>query len=274
VPPATTPPATDPVLLAAGDIASCSSQGDEATATLLATLPGTVATLGDHAYQSGTPAQFADCYDPTWGAAKARTRPTPGNHDYATAGATGYFGYFGAAAGDPSQGFYSYELGSWHVVSLNSNCSIVSCATGDAQETWLRADLAAHPAACTLAYWHHPRFSSGVVHGSDPAVAPLWQALYDAGADVVLQGHEHNYERFGPLTATGEVDDGRGIRSFVAGTGGDSHYPFGTPITGSEVRDNTSWGVLALTLHPSSFDWQFVPRAGDTFTDSGSGPCH
>jgi len=165
-------------------------------------------------------------------------------------------------------------VGSWHVVVLNSNCSIVSCAKGSAQEQWLRADLAAHPVACTLAYWHHPRFSSGVVHGSTTTVEPLWQSLYDAGADLVLEGHEHNYERFGPLDPQGRPDPARGIRSFVVGTGGASHYPFGTPITGSEVRNSDTYGVLQLTLKSKGFDWQFVPEAGKAFTDSGSAACH
>jgi acid phosphatase type 7 len=270
----TTQPADDPVVLAAGDIASCQSQGDEATAALLAGRPGTVITLGDNVYETGNPLEFAGCYDSSWGAQKHRTRPSPGNHDYATPGASGYFGYFGAAAGDPTTGYYSYDVGTWHVVALNSNCSVVSCAAGGAQEAWLRADLAAHHAACTLAYWHHPRFSSGTVHGSDTAVQPLWQALYDLGADLVLAGHEHNYERFGPLDPDGEVDPARGLRSFVVGTGGRSHYGFGSPITGSEVRDSTTFGVLALVLHPAGYDWEFVPEAGSSFRDSGSAACH
>jgi len=268
------PSGNGPVLLAAGDIASCSSTGDEATAALLAGLPGTVITLGDNVYESGTSSEFASCYDPSWGAQLGRTRPSPGNHDYGTGGAGGYFAYFGAAAGDPGRGYYSYDLGGWHVVSLNSNCSTVSCAPGGAQETWLRADLAAHPAACTVAYWHHPRFSSGTVHGSSTTVQPLWQALYDFGADLVLQGHEHNYERFGPLDPSGRIDAARGIRSFVAGTGGRSHYGFGSAIAGSEVRNGTAFGVLAITLRPTAFDWQFVPVAGQSFTDSGSAACH
>lgn len=271
----TTVPATDPVLLAAGDIASCASSGDEATAALLDARPtATVATTGDNVYDNGTATEFANCYDPTWGASRSRTRPSPGNHDYGTAGATGYYGYFGAAAGDPGTGYYSYDLGTWHVIALNSNCSVVACSAGSAQEQWLRADLAAHPNACTLAYWHHPRFSSGTTHGSSTTVAPLWQALYDGNADVVLEGHEHNYERFAPLDPSGQLDTARGVRSIVVGTGGRSHYAFGTPITGSEVRNSDTFGVLQLTLRPSGYDWQFVPEAGTTFADSGSGACH
>ncbi len=211
---------------------------------------------------------------PLLGGSRSRTRPSPGNHDYATTGAAGYFGYFGEAAGDPAKGFYSYDIGAWHVVSLNSNCSIVSCATGSAQETWLRADLAAHPKACTLAYWHHPRFSSGTVHGSTTTVAPLWQALYDSSADVVLAGHEHNYERFAPVDPAGTIDPGRGLRSFVVGTGGRSHYPFGQANPGSEVRSSGTFGVLHLTLRATALSWQFVPEPGKAFSDSGSANCH
>ena len=270
----TPPPGADPVVLAAGDIAACSSSGDEATAAILAGQPGTVITLGDNVYSDGTAAEFANCYDPSWGAHKARTRPSPGNHDYHTAGASGYFGYFGAAAGDPAKGYYSYDLGDWHVVSLNSNCSTVSCSSNSPQVTWLRADLAASGARCTLAYWHHPRFSSGSNHGSSTSVQPLYQALYDHDADLILVGHEHNYERFAPLTPTGSIDTSRGIRQFVVGTGGRSHYGFGPAITGSEVRDGSALGVLKITLEAGSYDWQFLPVAGQTFTDSGTQTCH
>jgi hypothetical protein len=237
--------------------------------------PGAVVlALGDEAYESGTAAEFARCYDPTWGASRARTRPAAGNHDYGTGGAAGYFAYFGALAGDPGKGYYSYDIGSWHLVALNSNCSIVSCARGSAQEQWLRADLAAHPTACTLAYWHHPRFSSGIVHGSTTTVEALWRALYDADADLVLEGHEHNDERFGPLDPSGRLDPARGVRSFVVGTGGASHYPLGAPITGSEMRNSDTFGLLQLVLKSEGFSWQFVPEAGKTFTDAGSAPCH
>ena len=270
----TTAPAGNPVLLGAGDIASCASSGDEATAAVLAGQAGTVITTGDNVYDNGTATEFANCYDPSWGAEQARTKPAPGNHDYGTAGAAGYFGYFGAAAGDPAKGYYSYDLGNWHVVSLNSNCSIVSCAAGSAQEQWLRADLAASAKPCTVAYWHHPRFSSGATHGSSTTVQPLYQALYDFNADLVLVGHEHNYERFAPMTPAGSVDSARGIRQFVVGTGGRSHYGFGTPIPGSEVRNSTAYGVLKVTLNPSGYDWQFLPVAGQTFTDAGTQACH
>lgn len=274
--PAPSGPGSGPAvtLLAAGDIASCNSTGDEATAALLDARPGAaVATLGDNAYDSGTPREFAQCYAPKWGRQLARTRPAVGNHEYGVPRAAGYFAMFGAAAGPPS-GWYSYNLGAWHVVVLNSNCAVVGCEAGGAQERWLRADLAANPAACTLAYWHHPRFSSGSTHGPTPAVQPLYNALYQAGADVVLSAHEHNYERFAPLDPTGMPDAARGIRQFVVGTGGNGRYPFGPATAGSEVRNAGAYGVLALTLQPGGYQWQFVAEAGKSFTDSGSASCH
>ena len=270
------PPPTDPVLVGAGDIASCSSSGDEATANLLDNLTGTVFTLGDNAYSSGSSTEYANCYGPSWGRHRSRTKPTPGNHEYYTANATGYFGYFGNAAGDPAKGYYSYDLGAWHIIVLNSNssCTTISCAAGSAQDTWLRADLAAHSNVCTLAYWHHPRFNSGAEHGNNTAVANFWNALYQYGADVILNGHEHIYERFAPQTPAAVADPAKGIREFVVGTGGASHYGFGTIQPNSQVRNGTAYGVLKLTLHATSYDWQFVPVAGATFTDSGTGSCH
>ena len=262
----------DPVLVGAGDIASCSSTGDEATAGLLDGIDGTVAVLGDNVYESGTSAEFEGCYDPSWGRHKARTMPSVGNHEYETAGASGYFGYFGAAAGDPQKGYYSYDLGSWHVVVLNSNCAEVGCEAGSAQERWLREDLEAHPSACTAAYFHHPRFSSSF---GNEAVGPFWKALYEAGAEVVLGGHVHNYERFAPQTAAGQADPEAGIREFVVGTGGRSLKPFGTAVqANSEARIADRFGVLKLTLHPDGYDWQFVTAPGGTVADAGSGQCH
>jgi hypothetical protein len=271
----TTTGSGDPVLVGAGDIASCASGGDEATADLLDGIAGTVFTAGDNAYESGTAAEYANCYNPTWGRHKARTRPAPGNHEYSTAGATGYYGYFGAAAGDPAKGYYSYDLGTWHVVAINSNCSAVGgCGAGSAQETWLRQDLAATTEPCTVAYWHHPLFTSGANHGNATEMRPIYQALYDADADVVVSGHNHNYERFAPQNPTGGLDTTRGIREFVAGTGGRSHYSFGTIQPNSQARNADTYGVLELTLRASGYDWRFVPEAGRTFTDSGSGTCH
>jgi 3',5'-cyclic AMP phosphodiesterase CpdA len=267
--------AADPVLLAVGDIASCTSEGDEATAALVDELPGTVATLGDHVYEEGTARQFRDCYDPSWGRHKSRTRPAPGNHDYQTGGAAGYFAYFGSAAGEASKGYYSYELGTWQIVVLNSNCGQVGgCEAGSPQERWLRKMLEAHPHACTLAYWHHPRFSSGTEHGSSENLQAIWEALYEFGAEVVLAGHEHHYERFAPQDAAGELDPERGIRQFVVGTGGRSHYEFGSPLPTSEVRNDDAFGVLHLTLRATSYDWTFVPVSGATFDDAGTGACH
>ena len=262
--------ASDPVLVGAGDIAHCASDGDEATASLLDAIPGTVFTTGDNVYRSGTPEEFANCYDPSWGRHKARTYPSPGNHDYGTAGAAGYYAYFGPMAGEPGKGYYSYDLGEWHIIVLNSNIPV---EPGSPQDLWLREDLAAHPVACTLAYWHHPRFSSGSVHGSNRRMQPLWEALYQFGADVVLAGHEHNYERFAPQTPQGDADPSRGIRQFVVGTGGRSYYSFETPITNSEVSNGDAHGVLKLTLHSGAYSWEFIPVAGETFTDSGTAPC-
>jgi hypothetical protein len=263
--------AGDPVLVGAGDIATCKQQGDEATAKLLANISGTVFTLGDNVYENGTAAEFANCYGPSWGTFKYRTKPSVGNHEYNTAGATGYFGYFGAKAGDPSKGYYSYNMGSWHIVVLNSNCWKVACAAGSTQERWLRADLAAHPSKCTLAYFHHPRFSSG---GNNIEVAPFWKALYEAGAEVVLSGHVHAYERFAPQNPSGMADSAKGIREFIVGTGGKNLGRLDYLKPNSQVRNNTTYGVLKLILHSSSYEWKFVPIAGKTFTDSGTKMCH
>ena len=270
------------VLIATGDIADCASRGDEATGALVRVIAGTVATLGDHAYVTGSRQEFSRCYAPSWGAVKARTRPAAGNHDYETRNANGYFDYFGEAAGNRGEGYYSYDLGAWHIIVINSNCAHVGgCGTSSQQGRWLRADLAAHPATCTLAYWHHPLFSSGQEHGGDEAMRPVWQTLYDAGADVVLSAHEHHYERFAPQDPDGRLDRKRGIRQFVVGTGGKSHYGFGRILGTSEVRHAESFGVLVLRLHQASYDWVFVPvgsrldRSDErSFPDSGRADCH
>jgi hypothetical protein len=263
------------VLVGAGDIADCKDlSGAEATAKILEETPGTVMAVGDLAYPNGTAENFK-CYDQTWGRVKARTRPAPGNHEFHSEGATPYFDYWGAVAGDPKTGYYSYELGAWHIIVLNSECEAVGgCDAGSPQEKWLRADLASHPVACTLAYWHKPRFSTGGAHGDDLTVKPLWVALYDANADVVIGGHDHNYERFAPQTPDGVADPKRGIREFVVGSGGKNLRPFRDPEPNTEARDNTAFGVLKLTLKPHSYDWQFIPQTGKTFTDSGTGECH
>jgi len=273
---AAAPPSGDPVLVGAGDIADCEDlSGAAATAKILEATPGTVFTAGDDAYPSGTKEQFDNCYDKTWGRAKSRTRPSPGNHEFHSGGAAPYFDYFGASAGDPKTGYYSYELGAWHIVVLNSECDKVGgCQTGSAEEKWLREDLGAHHNACTLAYWHKPLFSSGAKHGNDPEVKPFWQDLYSANADVVINGHDHDYERFAPQDPDGKSDGARGIREFVVGTGGKNHRPFARPEATSEVRNADTFGVLKLTLHPTGYDWQFIPEAGKTFQDSGTGTCH
>jgi chitodextrinase len=261
------PAGGDPVIAAAGDI--CSSPSDCApTATLLDSLaPTRVLTLGDNAYPDGTSSDYASYYDPNWGRFKAKTSPAPGNHDYHTSGGSGYFAYFGSQA---PAAYYSFDIGSWHLISLNGEIGV---SAGSAQETWLKNDLAAHPSKCTLAYWHEPRFSSGAEHGNNSSFDPFWRDLYAAGVDVVLNGHDHEYERFAPQNPSGAAD-ANGIREFVVGTGGASHYTFATPVANSEVRDNTSFGVLKLTLHSASYDWQFVPVAGASFTDSGTTSCH
>lgn len=278
----------DPVIAAAGDI-SCdpadpSYNGGLGTATrchMLATsnlLVGAslarVLILGDVQYEDGALAKYYLSYDPSWGRVKAITSPALGNHEYNTAGAAGYFTYFGAAAGDPAKGYYSFDVGSWHLIALNSNCAKVGgCDADSAQGTWLASDLASNTGKCLLAYWHNPRFSSGP-HGGDPSMDGFWRLLFDAGADVVLNGHDHTYERFAPQDPNGASDPVRGIRQFVVGNGGKNLYAFGTPVANSEVRDNTTYGVLELTLHPTGYDWQLVPEAGGSFTDAGSGTCH
>ena len=284
--PAPTVPADTRVatLVGAGDIAQCGSGGPaasraEATARLLDAIPRdpstVVFTTGDNVYNSGTATEFTNCYGPTWGRHKDRTRPAAGNHDYGTAAASGYFNYFGPVAGQPGQGWYSYDLGPWHVVVLNSQCSAVGgCGAGSAQERWLRADLAASAARCTVALWHHPRFNSGNVHGNNTAVSPLWTALYDHGAELILNGHEHIYERFAPQRPDAGADSAFGIRQITVGTGGASAYALATTSQpNSQVRRSGTNGVLKLTLRAESYDWNFLP-IDQTFSDSGSGACH
>lgn len=274
--PATTPTtaALPPArLLAAGDIAWCGGQGDEATAALLDSHEGTIVTLGDNVYDRGTAEEFARCYAPGWGRHRDRTRPAPGNHDYGTRRAASYFDYFGEAAGERGKGWYSFDVGGWHLIALNSNCVAVGgCGAGSEQERWLRADLAAHPHRCTLAYWHHARFSSGL-HGSNDVTDALWQSLHEAGADVVLAGHDHHYERFAALGPDGQPVPAGGLRQFVVGTGGRSVYPVRSPIAGSEVRHSGSYGVLELALKDGAYDWRFLAVEGSSFTDSGSDRC-
>ena len=261
-------------LVGAGDIASCSQPNDSATARLLDNIPGTVFTLGDNAYPNGTAEQFANCYDPTWGRHKARTRPTLGNHDYNTNGPSAYFNYFGEQrAGPRGKGYYSYDRGAWHIVALNSNCEYVSCASDSAQANWLRNDLATHPSQCTLAYWHEPLYASGT--GSDsPAVRPFWNILYNRGAEVILAGHAHRYERYAKLTPGG-ARSANGIRQFIVGTGGEPGGEYNGPDhPDMQVMKRNTPGVLRLNLRADSYTWKFVPIAGETFSDSGTDPCH
>jgi alkaline phosphatase len=262
------------VLAGAGDIASCASDGREATARLLDRIPGTVFTLGDNAYPDGSAARLARCYGPAWGRHRDRTRPVMGNHDYLTRHGQPYFDYFGASAGDPRYGYYSYDLGGWHIVVLNSNCDEVACDAGSAQLRWLDGDLSASHARCTIAMWHHPLYTSGREHGPADWMRPVFQTLYDHGVELNLTGHNHNYERFVPMDGYGHEDDARGVLPIVVGTGGASHYSFGRIRPGSVVRDSRSYGVLKLTLHANWYEYAFVPVAGSTFIDSGTATCH
>lgn len=262
------------VLLAAGDIASCGGAGDEATAALLDVLPGTIAALGDTVYQDGTAAEYRDCYGPSWGRHLERTRPIPGNHEYLTPRAAPYFAHFGAAAGDPATGYYSFDLGAWHVIALNTQCDEVGgCGLGSAQERWLRADLAASDHLCTITLMHTPRFSSGV-RGDASWLVPLWNALYESGVEMVLSGDDHDYERFAPQDPNGAFDRSWGIRQFVVGTGGIGLNPLGPPGPNSVTGDDSTHGLLELKLGPDAFEWRFVPVTGKTFTDTGGDRCH
>jgi hypothetical protein len=266
------------VLVGAGDIASCDSDGDEITASLLDEVvveadEAVVFTAGDNAYEAGSAANFANCYEPSWGRHKAITRPAVGSREYRTSGASAYFEYFGEAAGDPALGYYSYNLGGWHILVVNSNCAeIGGCEAGSPQEQWVREDLAAHSTACTLAYWHTPLFSSRS-GGTNPEMFPIVSALDEAEAEVILNGNDHFYERFLPQDPEGSEDDD-GIVQFTIGTGGRSLDEFLGPSPNSATRYNESFGVLALNLFAGGYDFEFVAPAGITFTDSGTGACH
>lgn len=254
------------VFVGAGDIAVCGGTS-EATARLLDAIGGTVFTLGDNAYFSGTRQEFNDCYGPTWGRHKSRTRPVPGNHEYQSPGASPYFEYFGANAGPPGLGYYSFELGDWHAIALNSNIAVDG---GSIQAAWLRADLAFSRARCTIAYWHHPLFTSGP-NQDQTQMREFWRLLYDSGADLVLAGHDHTYERFAPQDPEGRADPLRGIREFIVGTGGAPLYQFVTVRANSEARLRTH-GVLKLTLLADNYQWEFIPVSGPG--DAGNGSCH
>jgi calcineurin-like phosphoesterase family protein len=280
----------DPLVAAVGDIA-CDPQDPafnggigtvdachmRQTAQIVANAsPDLLLVIGDAQYNSATLAEFRASYEPSWGQFKDITRPVPGNHEYGSRNAADYFSYFGAAAGDPQKGYYSFNIGAWHVIALNSNCTEpgVNCAVGFAQEGWLRADLQAHRNRCVLAFWHHEAFGSGQ-HGNHPTVRPFFNALYEMGADLVLVGHEHDYERFAPQTPDGGLDTVRGIRQFLVGTGGRDLQALRKQLKpNSEASQDTTYGVLMLRLHPTSYDWEFTPEAGKTFRDTGSQACH
>jgi acid phosphatase type 7 len=260
--------AAAPVTFAgAGDIADCGAAAP-LTAALLDRIDGTIFTLGDHAYPSGTSSEFRNCYEPTWGRHRQRTRPTPGNHDYNTGGGAPYFEYFGTNAGPAGLGYYSFTLGAWHVVSLNSE---IDARAGSPQERWLRADLAANPAKCTVAYWHRALFSSGN-HGGDPKMSDIWRTLYEHDVDLAITGHEHLYERFAPQDASGRLDTGRGIRQFVVGTGGVPLFPLRQVRPNSELSA-TVHGVIAFTLETDRYRWRFTSIDG-SFGDTGMDSCH
>jgi acid phosphatase type 7 len=266
-PPIVPPPVASEVFVGAGDIAVCGSSGTEATARLLEGIGGTVFAAGDNAYPEGAAQNYRDCYDPTWGRQKFRTRPAPGNHEYLSPGAAPYFAYFGAQAGPAGVGYYSFELGAWHAISLNSN---VAVGQGSVQGQWLRADLGSSQTKCTIAYWHHPLFTSGA-NGENPEMREFWRMLYAAGVDIIVNGHDHMYERFAPQDPDGSLDPVRGIRQFTVGTGG-------APLTNvvkiepnSEVRVK-AFGVLKLTLSADTYQWEFI--AASQAGDSGTGSCH
>jgi hypothetical protein len=267
----TLPPAPAPsvTFVGAGDIGQCGSAGPELTARLLDGIPGVVFTLGDNAYPDARPENFQNCYHPSWGRHRSRTRPIPGNHDWYNNTWFGYFDYFGPVAGTPGLGYYSFDLGAWHVLALNSN---LHGNLGSPQYEFARADLASTRASCILAYWHHPLYSSGP-SGGDRTMRDIWRLLQEHGAEFVMGGHDHIYERFAPQDSDGRIDLARGLRSFVVGTGGYELYALGPTARNSEVRDNQTWGVLRLTLHPTGYDWEFVPVAGRSFRDSGSATC-
>jgi hypothetical protein len=307
-PPVTAPPPVDPtpvpppaptgpgdfVIAAAGDIA-CDPVNDGGpcqegdTSNLMLAMPrlDAVLALGDNAYYCGSLASYRGSFDRTWGRLKSILRPTTGNHEYLTnggtgaasgcdasnAGARGYYGYFGKAGGAAGQGYYSFDLGNWHLIALNSQCGGAGgCSSGSAQDSWLKADLQANAHKCILAYWHIPLFSSG--GRANPNTLPFWERLYAAGADVILTGHDHIYERFAPQSPSGALDRTRGIRQFVVGTGGANHTSLAVRVPNSEVYNVDTFGVLKMTLHPHGYDWQFVPVPRKSFTDSGSGTCH
>lgn len=281
-------PDPDPIVAAAGDIACGTGtprgvpcRQMDTSELLVGIRPSAVLALGDNQYENGEFQDYMRFYDQSWGRLKPITRPAPGNHEYQSTGARGYFDYFAGAGrvgsavtGNRGEGWYSFDVGTWHVISLNSNCSdIGGCGANSRQVSWLRGDLQANRVPCTLAFWHHPRFGSGQSR-DNRVYQPFWEALYELGADVVLVGHDHSYERFAPMNPQGQLDRARGIRQFVVGTGGHSFQPFGDALPNSEVRNNNTFGVIKMRLRPGSYEWAFQPVPGGTFSDSGSDTCH
>jgi acid phosphatase type 7 len=274
---ADSPAAGSPALIGAGDICVTGSLADaQATAALIAARPNDIVfTAGDNSNETGSATQYSDCFGKSWGAFKGRTHPVPGNHDYMTSGAGPYYSYFGAAAGPAGKGYYSYDLANnWHVVALNAICSEVGgCGAGSPQETFLRADLAANAGKHIVAIWHIPAFSSGGEHGNNETYTDWWRDLYAAHAEIVINGHDHDYERFTLQSPSGQADL-NGIREFVVGTGGAGQREFGTIRANSKVRNTGALGVLELTLGARSYSWRFIPVAGTTFSDSGTQATH
>lgn len=269
---------TPAILIGAADISVCGQTGDQQTADLIQRLlkqypKARIFTAGDNAQSNGEMFEYEDCYQNTWGRFKQRIRPSPGNHDWQTDQGRPYFTYFGKAAGEYGLGYYSYNLGGWHIVSLNSNCDSVNCGPESLQGQWLHADLKKNKSACTLLYWHHPLFDSGIEEISHAGL-DFWRTASQYHAEVVVNGHDHHYERFAPLDANGDEDREHGIRPFIVGTGGAWLFETGAPLPITEARDNQTLGVIVFSLYPDRYEWQFVPVKGGTFTDAGSGTCH
>ncbi|MEY4730507.1 MAG: hypothetical protein RL020_1665 [Pseudomonadota bacterium] len=268
-------------LFVAGDIADCrnktpaKSSAAQTAAQLETLLPTTtntsIITLGDHVYENGTAQEYSDCYAPTWGRFKEKTFPAPGNHDYNTPMASGYYDYFGARAGPARRGYYSFDVAGWHVISLNSN---IADDNGMEQIKWLREDLAANKSQCTIAYWHHPLFTSGL-RGNNRMMKSAWKILHEANADIVLTAHDHHYERFAPQDAEGRADGARGLTEFLVGSGGANLSTIvDPPRQNSEAQIIGTFGILRLDLQEGQYAWEFIPVAGSAARDSGVGSCH
>lgn len=274
VTPTHTPTPESIQLIGAGDIAYCgpADLGDEATADILERFPSAVVfTAGDNVSGEGRLVEYKNCFGPTWGRFLEHLHPSPGNHDFMANTGAAYYEYFGGAAGQPGQGYYSYDLGDWHIVSLNSNCDAIACGPNSAQAAWLRKDLAANEKQCKLLYWHHPRYSSGISGNYGP-VSFFWRIALEHGADVVISGHDHGYERFAPQDGDGNADPD-GIRQFVVGTGGSELRDFGQIKPNSEIRDNSTYGLILFKLYPGKYEWEFIPVEGGSFSDRGAGQC-